>query len=196
MAKKNIEKIDDLLLRLKRETNSITINPLLDGIDLKKMAEFIVKAENDDNYRSKLQNMQACLHDATYIHTTKYNSAFDAYNELMVYEHLSQKLSTEILKEIKAIKTPDYKLSDDEGYCYADLKTIHFLNGNNNYIEIQEDAANSNIKLEKQVKKKYKSVNFGDPVVISPFKKGNSRDSDTITFIIGHSGAIDHYVPE
>ncbi|WP_428330383.1 hypothetical protein [Mucilaginibacter sp.] len=178
------EKISELVLRLKRETGQITTNPLLDGIDIQKLISFEETSKADGNYHKKLKNIAACLRDMDYLHNEKYNRAFDAYNELVVYELLRGRLETTFIAEVKNIKTPDYRLSFDEYHCYSDLKTIHFLNGNLNYIEIQEQSARSKIKFDKAIKKRDSPFITSDAITIAPFKKGNNGEHRNVQYII------------
>jgi hypothetical protein len=165
---------------LKRVTNEITWNVILDGIDLQKVEEFEKTANNDENYKRKLKTIYTSLKNADYLHCSGYGSAYDAYNELVIFEFLSTKVKVDFVKE-ETYPTPDYKLSASESvFLYADLKTLHFLDGNLNYIDVQNQSTNAKIKLEKEVKERRDGVFFGDPVCVSPFSESSSPDNDDI----------------
>ena len=176
------ETISDLILRLKRDTNKVTINPLLDAIELEKIKLFEAESQTNADYRRKLNTISENLRKVDYIFTPKYQRAFDAYNEIAVYELLKTRVDLKFMKE-GDVSTPDFKITYDGIELYADLKTLHYVDGNLNYIDIQEQAAIQNIKLDKQ-KKENKFVVISDGVSMSPFKKGNTESHRNINVII------------
>ncbi len=177
------ESLYDLILRLKRETNKITLNPVLDAIDLTMIERF--SASEDSNYKKKLKIIKEALKDANVIFTPKYKSAFDAYNELAVFEYLNQKIPVKFIPEKKDQRTPDYQLlPEDSDTIFSDLKTLHYFDGNINYDDVQEQAAVSSIKLDNDIKKRDQAVIFSEPVTISPFRKGNNTRHYNIKNVI------------
>ncbi len=168
---KKTEALYDLILRLKRETNAITMNPLLDNIDLDKIKAFEIQSEANPHFKQKLKNIWNNLKKTDFLFHDRYKAAYDTYNELIVFELLNDKIKTEFVKE-GTLKTPDYKLSINESnYVYSDLKTLHFSDGRNNYNDVQEQNATAKIKMEKEMaEKKGNGVYFSEPTVISPLK--------------------------
>ncbi|MCB0541457.1 MAG: hypothetical protein KDE33_28380 [Bacteroidetes bacterium] len=124
----------------------------------------------------------------------------------MTYEFLSkkEKIETEIVIEKRGMKTPDFKIKlNESNFIYSDLKTLHFVGGNSNYTDVQEQSANSKIKLDETIKRdkqkgRKKVVYFGDSVVTSPFKKGSNENHYNINVIIEHliSKAKNNYKSE
>lgn len=179
------ETLYDIVLRLKRETNGITMNPTLDDIDLEKIRSFETTALENPFYKGKLKTIRENLKNVDYIFSPKYNSALDAYNELLIFEYLNTKVEIQFVKEIKGIKTPDYKLTmEGTDSVFADLKTLHFFAGNNNYIDVQNQSAANKIAHEKEIRKKEKGVTFSEPTIISPFRKGDNGSHYNINQII------------
>jgi len=173
-------KTSEKILKLKQDISSITSSPLIESIDISKVQQF----EFDSKYAEKIKSIEACLANSDYLHSDNHKNIYSAYNEMIVYESIEQKTTIEFVREIKGIKTPDYRISKNDYFCFADLKTLNFSNGNNNYIDIQEQSSKSKIKLEKEVSKREKAVNFGEPVIISPFKKGNNLNHYNLNIII------------
>src|SRR5687767_3929822 len=168
-------KASEIILKLKQETGRITNNPLLDRVDLDILKRFETRAENNNDYKRKLKQIASLASGLTYLYDKKYQYFFDIYNELVVFELLSTKLEAKFIVENGDTKTPDYKLSlNDTDFIYADLKTLHFVDGNLNYIDIQNQGAASKIALEKEMKTVKKRVYFSEPVFISPFRRGNT----------------------
>ncbi|MCD0472512.1 hypothetical protein [Flavobacterium sp. JAS] len=193
-------KISEQIFQLKRETNAITLNPILSLIDIEIVQHFEAKALIDENYRRKLKNISNNLKGLTFEYTKKYQDIFNSYNELIVFELINNKtdVSVEFIKEEKGNKTPDFKISSKDSFIFSDLKTLNFADGNNNYIEIQKDSFESNVKLEKQIKNSHRGLFFGDPVSISPFKKGSNFGHFDIKSIIEEiiSKVISLYKPK
>lgn len=173
-------KTSEKILKLKQDISSITSSPLIESIDVSKIQQF----ESDSNYEDKIKLIEECLSKSDYLHSDNHKNIYSAYNEMIVYEIIEKKLTIEFEREVKGIKTPDYKISKNEYCCYADLKTLNFSDGNNNYIDIQEQSTESKIKLEKEVSKREKAVIFGEPVIVSPFKKGNNLNHYNLNVII------------
>lgn len=173
-------KTSEKILKLKQDISSITTSPIIESIDVSKIQQF----ESNSNYADKIKAIEDCLSKSDYLHSDNHKNIYSAYNEMIVYEIIEKKLTIEFEKEVKGIKTPDYKISKNEYSCYADLKTLNFSDGNNNYIDIQEQSTESKIKLEKEVAKREKAVIFGEPVIVSPFKKGNNLNHYNLSVII------------
>ena len=173
-------KTSEKILKLKQEISSITTSPLIESIDVSKIQQF----ESNSKYADKIKAIEDCLSKSDYLHSDNHKNIYSAYNEMIVYEIIEKKLTIEFEKEVKGIKTPDYKISKNEYSCYADLKTLNISDGNNNYIDIQEQSIESKIKLEKEVAKRERAVIFGEPVIVSPFKEGNNLNHYNLSVII------------
>lgn len=185
-------KTSDIISKLKQETARITNNPLLDRIELDKLKAFETTAETNADYKRKLKQFETLATELSYIYDKKYQDLYNIYNELVVFELLSAKISTEFIAESGSAKTPDYKLSlTASGHIFSDLKTLHFIDGNLNYIDgnlnyidIQNQGVASKIALEKEMKEVKRHVYFSEPVSISPFRRGNSRTQQDYRAII------------
>ncbi|WP_417353514.1 hypothetical protein [Flavobacterium alkalisoli] len=174
-------KIHEKILALLRESNSVVTNTLLQSIDLKLLEKFERKAESDNTYKRKLKDIESNLNGLTFEYNKKYQEIYNTYNELVVYEFLSDKLKTEMVNEVKGKKTPDFKLTHDETFCYSDLKTLNFASGNLNYLEIEKESFDINVKTEATVKRdraRGRRVHFSEPLVISPWKKDGCDQYD------------------
>jgi hypothetical protein len=192
--------IANQLLKLKEETNLIAANPILDLIDVAKMEVFENKAKTNDDYKRKLKVIENALVGLSYVYNKKYQDIFNAYNELVVFELLKAKVNIKFISEIKGQKTPDYQIFlNEKDFIFSDLKSLHFVCGNLNYIDIQEQGFKSKIGFEKEIKNSEKKIYFSsDPIVFSPFKKGNNLNHYNLNVIIEDliSKAINNYKVE
>lgn len=178
--------IHDKILNLLKESNSIATNTILRSIDLNLLKNFEEKAKTDNVYKRKLKNIESNLKGLTFEYNKKYQDIYTTYNELVIYEFLSEKVKTEMVDEVKGQKTPDFKLINEESFCYSDLKTLNFVSGNLNYIEIEKDSFEINVKSEESIKKgrsENRRVHFSEPLVISPWKK-DGKDQYDLKYII------------
>lgn len=193
-------RIAEQILKLKQETSSIAANPILDLIDLAKVEAFEAIAQTNKDYKRKLESIENLLKGLTYIYDKRYQDIFNAYNELVIFELLSTKVNVKIINEREGQKTPDYQIFlNDEDFIFSDLKSLHFVDGNLNYIDIQEQGFKSKIELEKEGRKGEKKILFSsDPIVVSPFRKGNNLNHYNLNVIIEHiiAKAINNYKAE
>ena len=188
------------ILKLKQETSSIAANPILDLIDVAKIEAFENTAKTNNDYKRKIKVIENAFKWLTYIYDKKYQDIFNAYNELVVFELLTKKVNVKFVNEIKGQKTPDYQIIlSDEEFIFSDLKSLHFVDGNLNYIDIQEQGFKSKVGLENEVKKGEKRIHFSsDPIIVSPFRKGNNLNHYNLNVIIEDliSKAINNYKAE
>jgi len=174
------------ILKLKQETNSIAANPILDSIEVAKVKAFENKAQTNNDYKRKLKVIENALVGLSYVYDKKYQDIFNAYNELVVFELLTAKVKANFINEIKGEKTPDYQIFlNQKEFIFSDLKSLHFVDGNLNYIDIQEQGFKSKIGFEKEIKNSKKGIHFSrDPITVSPFRKGNNLNHHNLNVII------------
>jgi hypothetical protein len=173
-------KTSEKILNLKQEISLITYSPIIELIDISKIQLF----EAQSKFSKQIETIEKCLLNSDYLHSENHKNIYNAYNELIVYEIIEQKTKIEFESTINNQKTPDFKISYNKYSCYAELKTFHFLDGNNNYLELQDESTNLKIQLEKEIKKSEKAINFSEPLVIAPFKNRNKPNLITLNFII------------
>lgn len=192
--------ISQRILKLKQDASAITSHPLLDAIDIDRLRSFEEQSETNTDYKRKLNTLSRILEGLSFEYNKKFQDIYNIYNELLVYELLSSKVQVEIVREDKSRKTSDYKLISAEGKVfYSDLKTLHYVNGNLNYLNIQQQGVDSKIELEQQMQTlPRKSIYFSEPVIHSPFRKGNNFDHYNSSVIIEAliDKAVANYKPE
>lgn len=174
-------KLDEIFLNLKRNTNSITANPLLDVFDQQVLASLENIALTDAFVADKVRNIKRLIKDVVIDYNPKLKSAYDEYSEAITYLNLKGKFrSVERVPE-SAISMPDFKIEFDsvengeqQTYTvYAEQKSMAFSDGNLNYHQVQEDALDSKINMEGQVKKGAK-IAFGE-FEVSPLRKSTNK---------------------
>ncbi|OJW81539.1 MAG: hypothetical protein BGO69_09140 [Bacteroidetes bacterium 46-16] len=178
MTEKNLA---DHLRSLRRETNQLTHNPLLDAMEIANI-EKLEAAVADDFIAQKVKNIWGFVKDHKVDFNPQLKAAFDEYSEGLVYLLLKEKFrDADRIPEGKK-KTPDFVIpfdDDDNGTpirykVYVELKSLSFSDGNLNYKQVMNDAVDSQISIEAQVGKGAK-VAFGE-FEISPLHKSGQKE--------------------
>jgi hypothetical protein len=174
--------LKDKFLTLKQQSNSITNNPLLNSFDQEKLEYLDSEAVSDTFIADKKKNILNLIKNTKIDFDPKLKSAYDEYSEALAYLMFKSKFPTvDRVPEKKGENTPDFKieLSDNQNgenqdcVIYAELKSMSFADGNLNYKKTMEQGLESQIDIERQLKKGSK-VAFGI-VEIQPLHKDNKK---------------------
>lgn len=169
--------LHDRILELKQEVSSITNNPVMDAFNLEECKYLDSQYSTDTFIKSKVDSCLNYLSNLKIDFNPSYKSAYEEYNEAMVYVDLSKKYTTTRIPEAKT-PTPDFRLTDNGEFpfdIYVEVKALSFIDGNLNYIEAQKSSLEANIAIEKQLNDG-KQIAFGE-TIISPFLKRNKLPS-------------------
>ncbi len=186
-----METLEEIVRRLLRATNDITANAVLDKFDLTKCREIDERSATDPLIRERRMTCLANLRQCGIAYSPLYKTAFDAYNEIIVYDLLKLKGNIRF-QNTGSDPSPDFIWMTKEGTeLNIDLKTLSYNNDTKNFKDIQAQSVDSKISIETQLKDtKHKrtdgkiSVVFGEPVIYSPFKKGNNNELIDSAFVI------------
>ncbi len=174
--------LKDKFLSLKQQSSSITNNPLLNSFELEKLETLDREAVSDTFIADKKNKILDLIKDTKIDFDPKLKSAYDEYSEALTYLMLKSKFpSVDRVPEKKGENTPDFKIEftcDNKTeiqncIIYAELKSMSFTDGNLNYKKTMEQGLESQIDIERQLKKGSK-VAFGI-VEIQPLHKGNKK---------------------
>ena len=147
----------DTVLKKKQEPSGIACNPIMDAFDLGLCKVLDELAVNDNFVKDRLHKTLNELSLTNGIdYNAHYNSAFDVYNEVVIYYLLQQKGFdiTNIPEE--TIPTPDFKVTfksknwegeDVIKYIFIEVKSLSFADGNIQYKKVQQSSLDSNIKI-------------------------------------------------
>lgn len=138
----------DIILKKKQDTSGITCNPIMDAFDLGLCKVLDNLAIKDGFINNRLEKASKELQLTSAIdYNTHYNSAFDTYNEAVIYYLLQQKgFNIKNVPEEK-IPTPDFEVifksknwegKDDVKSVFIEVKSLSFANGNLQYKEVQQ----------------------------------------------------------
>lgn len=150
------------VLEKKQELCQITSNPIMDAFDLELCKELDKFAKKDEYVKKRLKK---CFDQLVLTKGMDFNehykSAFENYNEAVVYYFLKQKgFEVDNIPEMKT-PTPDFEVTFDSenynGQCdkkdvFIELKTLSFAEGNIQYKRVQSASMEANVKLEEQRK--------------------------------------------
>lgn len=154
--------LEEIFLKLKRDTNSITSNPLLDAFNLNKLKK-IDELENTDSFIRKKRKSIIHLSKGIGIDfNPKLIRAYEIYNEASIYLILKNRLNNIEGVPEGANKRPDFKVEyqakfntrEQKQTFYIEFKTMSYTDGNRNYKEaIEISGVNSQIDIEDQIRK-------------------------------------------
>lgn len=179
-----LENLEQIVGRLQRETNAITDNPVLRHFSLPKCREIDERAKTERHIRERRATCLANLRNCNIDYSSFYKNAFDAYNEIVVFDLLHGK-GLVWFQDPGTIPSPDYIWINQSGDAInIDLKTLSYNHDNSNFKDIQQQSLRSKISIEEQQAKK-KPVAMGEPVFYSPFKKGENLDHYKVSTVIG-----------
>jgi len=161
----------DSVIRIRREIDEVTENWVLNCFDLDKCREFDKRGLTDSVIRHKTSLCINYLRHAKADHSSLYDNAFNAYNEIIIYDLLSQKCNIKHVKENEK-PTPDYIITTKNGHqLNIDLKTVSFNEGEVNLRQLQKQFTESKIIIEEESSKKKTGVIYGKEVTVSPLRK-------------------------
>ncbi|HZH97173.1 MAG TPA: hypothetical protein VEY06_14875 [Flavisolibacter sp.] len=162
--------------RAKQHIIDITDNYILNCFNEEKCRQLDSRTSTDAFVRRKVKVCIACLSRTGITHTSHYEEAFNAYNEMVVFDLLSLRTNICAIAE-HTHPTPDYVVTTRSGHrVNVDLKTLSFTDGSVHLRQLQEQYTDSKIAIEEQINKGATGAVFGTPVHVSPWKK-TGRDS-------------------
>lgn len=173
-------------LKLTQETNSITLNPLLNCFEQDELTVIDIEAKNDEFIKEKKKNILKIIKDIKIDFNPKLKSAFNEYSEAMIYLRLKKKIEKVIRTPEEDSKTPDFKIEfSDNSYInkksytvYAELKSLSFANGDINYKDAMDKGLNANIEIEEQINSGRK-IAFGITEIDPLYKNKNYNPIST-----------------
>lgn len=163
--------LHDRILKLKQETSTITNNPVLDVFNLEECTYLDCQYATDNFIKDKVDKCLRYLDNLQIDFNPNYKSAYEEYNEAVIYVDLLKKYQTKRVPE-SSTPTPDFKVKNSGQFpfeIYVEVKALSFLDGNLNYKEAQKSSLEANISIEKQLQD-CKKIAFGE-TIISPFLK-------------------------
>ncbi len=170
---------------LQQQTNSIT-NRVLSAFDLEECKIIDKNSINDNFIRNKRNSCIKLLKELGIDYSPKYNSAFEEYNEAIIYLDLKKKYTVKPIPET-AQKTPDFRIkntnSDMQFDIFGELKTLSYVDGSLNYVKAQKRGLEAQIELKEQMKEGKKFA-FSTTVVSPLHKSGTENRDASIKYII------------
>lgn len=169
-----------VVLKLKQDSNAYAQNPYLLPWDLKICQIIDDESPADDFLRRSKKEIMTYLEDCSLDYDQKLKRAYDVYAMTRFYIRFRRPLGLEKIPEEKNRKTPDFKGRLNNETFFMEMKTLGFVNEDNNIKDMLKTSLNGQIDLESQVK-------AGKPVAlaeqsIQPF--GKSPDSREIIEIL------------
>ena len=158
------------LEELKRDA-SITVNGLLDDIDIEKARIIEIEAKKDSYIASQLAEIEKALEGINIAHSEKWNRVYSLYSEAMVYLELHSRIAierrAERAKEQK--KTSDFYITFEGKVVYAEYKALMRAGGDLNYRDMNLRGLENALYVEERTE-------AGDQTIITefvhqPFKK-------------------------
>lgn len=159
------------ILQLKQETAAITTNPVLNAFNLDECRYLDCIYTTDPFIKQKIDNCLGYLRGLSIEFNPGYRSAYEEFNEAIVYTDLLKKCQATRVSEADT-PTPDFHLVGDGENpfnIYAEVKALSFLDGNLNYKEAQQSSLEAHISIEEQLQAG-QNIAFGE-TIISPFHK-------------------------
>ena len=177
--------LEEKFLKIKQDTFSLTFNPLLSCFDQNKLSIIDNEEVNDSFLAERKKNILNLVKDIKINFDSKLISAYDEYSEAMTYLKLKSKFDKVTKIHETKSKTPDFKIeftsnhNDQSKDCvvFAELKSLSFSAGNINYKNTMDQASESQIAIEKQIKSG-KNICFG-VTSVQPFNKNNNNYDHT-----------------
>jgi hypothetical protein len=170
MAAKNLLQT---LISVKTNLQTVSNDHIIELFEETKCREIDERCENIPEKfillkRNKcIQNLSRCKID----HTDHFCAAFNAYNEIVIYDLLKQKCDISSIIESRQESRPDFIHTNTcTSKVNLELKTLQFNGGIYNYRDIQQQHTRSKIELEKANKNEpYNSNSLR--IITSPFKR-------------------------
>jgi hypothetical protein len=166
--------LHDRILKLKQEISQLSTNPVLNVFNLDECKLLDDEYTNDTFVKEKVDSTLNLLKDLNVDFNPKYKSAYEEYNEGVIYLKIKSKYSNTNRIPEKSSPTPDFHVIDEGNYPFdinIELKSLSFLDGNLNYKNAQESGLEAQIRTEEQLKNGQR-IAFSE-TIISPFLKNN-----------------------
>jgi hypothetical protein len=172
----------DAFVTLKRNTGTITTNPLLDSFDMDELEHLDAKASEDQFISEKKKNILNLIKPLGIDFDDKLKGAYGEYSEGLAYLRIKEK-SVNIVRIPEATdKTPDFRIefsANNNGKqetfeLFVELKTLSFADGKSNYKRAMDEALAGKIRMEDRLEKGDKVV-FSE-IVIQPMRKSNKQN--------------------
>ena len=173
--------LEEKFLKLKQDTTTLTLNPLLNCFDQNKLLIIDSEELNDSFLAERKKNILNLVKDIEIDFDSKLISAYDEYSEAMIYLKLKNEFDKVTKIPEAKTKTPDFKIeftsnhnnNDKDCIVFAELKSLSYSAGNINYKNTMNQALDSQIEIEQQIKSG-KNIGFGITTV-QPFNKNNNK---------------------
>lgn len=163
--------LTELIKRLRKNIAGITDNQTLEAFDL-EYCEILDKST--DEFVNKC--VKKCNNELKQINGIDYDqhikTAYEAYGEAICYTDIKRLCNIEHIPESKQ-KTPDFKVCFDNVVIYVEMKSLSFVDGNQNYKASQESALKANISREEQFKQGKRFI-WTEREVLPMAKNGNN----------------------
>lgn len=155
-----MDSLYEIVLKKRQDVSQITSNPTLDAIDLAFCEDLDELASSDKFVLGRVKTCIKELHAARGIdYNAHYRTAFEAYNEAVVYYDLRARGAT--VNSIQETKTPtpdfEVRFTYNNGIgeqvtskVFVEVKSLGFADGNNEYLRVQKAAFESNLNIEEQ----------------------------------------------
>lgn len=163
------------ILRLKQDISVFSVNPVLDAFNLDDCSKLDSDYYSDNFIRKKIDECLNLLDDIGLDYSPKFNSAYEKYNEAVIYYYSKNKFQFYPIKEGKN-PTPDFEIiftGDISSGIYLEVKALSYLQGSLNYMAAQDEGLNSRVKTEEQLKSG-KKITFSE-LIISPYQKNGKQ---------------------
>ncbi|MBN8674274.1 MAG: hypothetical protein J0L56_09075 [Chitinophagales bacterium] len=178
-----MENLEQIVGRLQRDTSTITGNPVLEHFNLAKCREIDERSSMDNHIKDRRDTCLANLRNCTIDYSSYYKNAFDAYNEIVVFDLLQTKGNIS-WQDTGAIPSADYTWTNRNGEVInIDLKTLSYNHDNINFKDIQQQSLRSKISIEEQIAGR-RPYGTSESIVYSPFKKGNNLNHYKVATVI------------
>lgn len=174
--------LEELVLHMKQEVRRITVNPLLDAFHLEECRRLDQLYETDEFIKEKVNNCHRLLLNLLIDFHPNYRSAYEQYCEAITYLELQEKCQVNRVPEGDR-RTPDFIIANEGENpfnLYAELKSLSYYQGDQNYHAAQQEGIQAQINIEAQLDAG-NNVAFGE-ICISPFNR-NGRPPTAVELI-------------
>lgn len=156
--------------------NEYSSSHSLSAIDLKTLRAIDLEAHCDRVLDELMQELRSRLEKAPDIdEVTAYSQVFEAYGEVIAYRFLRERMPTEKVRERKGQQTPDFRCRPEGSRpFYVEVKTFDIVGGQPRNRAMMDDALESKVHLEKQMRAG-KAVAHA-VTEVAPYRKSGETD--------------------